>query len=168
MGRRGKPFECFKFRSLHRDAETRLRDLVASDAQSRVEWLADQKVRTDPRITHVGAWLRRTSLDNLPQLINVIKGDMSIVGPRPIGPNEGLRQFPANRSADEARYHRAVAGERPKQSELSRTSRPRHRRRAALFDVHRHQDRPTCGAGTSQHGRSSLTLRLPGIEGNYH
>jgi exopolysaccharide production protein ExoY len=91
VGRRGQTFECFKFRSMHHDAETRLRELMATDTEFRTEWLADQKVRKDPRITKVGAWLRRSSLDELPQLFNVIKGDMSIVGPRPIVPNEAVR-----------------------------------------------------------------------------
>ena len=84
MGRGGEAFPCLKFRSMAVDAQERLEQLLASDPQARAEWARDQKLRKDPRITPVGALLRKTSLDELPQLFNVLLGHMSIVGPRPI------------------------------------------------------------------------------------
>jgi lipopolysaccharide/colanic/teichoic acid biosynthesis glycosyltransferase len=84
IGRDGKSFRCLKFRSMAVDAETRLADLLASDPQARAEWEADHKLRHDPRVTRLGAFLRKSSLDELPQLINVLSGEMSLVGPRPI------------------------------------------------------------------------------------
>jgi exopolysaccharide production protein ExoY len=84
IGRGGQSFPCFKFRSMAVDAEQRLADLLASDPDARSEWEADHKLRNDPRVTKLGAFLRKTSLDELPQLFNVLRGDMSLVGPRPI------------------------------------------------------------------------------------
>lgn len=84
IGRRGKPFKCLKFRSMRPDADKVLKDLLASDAVARAEWEKDFKLKNDPRITRIGQFLRKTSLDELPQLFNIIKGDMSLVGPRPI------------------------------------------------------------------------------------
>lgn len=84
VGRYGAPFVCLKFRTMAVAAEDRLRDLLARDEQLRCEWECDQKMRCDPRVTPVGKVLRRFSLDELPQLFNVVRGDMSIVGPRPI------------------------------------------------------------------------------------
>jgi exopolysaccharide production protein ExoY len=88
IGRGGQSFPCFKFRSMAVDAEQRLADLLASDPDARSEWEADHKLRNDPRVTKLGAFLRKTSLDELPQLINVIRGDMDVVGPRPIVDDE--------------------------------------------------------------------------------
>ena len=84
IGEGGRRFRCLKFRSMHPDAESRLRQLLDSDPAARAEWAAHQKLSRDPRITSLGRFLRRTSLDELPQLINVLRGEMSLVGPRPM------------------------------------------------------------------------------------
>jgi lipopolysaccharide/colanic/teichoic acid biosynthesis glycosyltransferase len=84
IGRDGRHFRCFKFRSMGVDADARLARLLASDENARREWQADHKLKVDPRITRLGSFLRKTSLDEAPQLFNVLRGDMSLVGPRPI------------------------------------------------------------------------------------
>ncbi|TDH61068.1 sugar transferase [Dankookia rubra] len=84
IGRAGRPFPCLKFRSMVLDAETRLAELLASDPAAAEEWATRRKLPHDPRITRIGAFLRRTSLDELPQLLNVLRGEMSLVGPRPV------------------------------------------------------------------------------------
>ena len=91
VGRFGRPFKCYKFRSKAVNAQDILRELLASDPAARAEWEADHKLRNDPRITPIGQFLRKSSLDELPQLFNVIKGDMSVVGPRPIVLDEVVR-----------------------------------------------------------------------------
>jgi exopolysaccharide production protein ExoY len=84
----GRIFTCYKFRSMAPDAEQRLQALLDNDRDAAEQWAKYRKLRYDPRITRIGAFLRKTSLDELPQLINIIKGDMSIVGPRPIVQSE--------------------------------------------------------------------------------
>lgn len=84
IGKDGKPFPCFKFRTMCNNANKKLQELLANDAEARAEWEKDFKLKNDPRITKSGAFLRRTSLDELPQLLNVLRGEMSLVGPRPV------------------------------------------------------------------------------------
>jgi undecaprenyl-phosphate galactose phosphotransferase len=91
VGRDGVEFECIKFRTMVPNAEAVLRDVLAKDPQLRAEWERDHKLSDDPRVTFFGKFLRSTSLDELPQLWNVIKGDMSLVGPRPVTREELLR-----------------------------------------------------------------------------
>jgi exopolysaccharide production protein ExoY len=90
-GRHGRSFGCLKFRTMVHNAEQVLTDLLHQDEELRAEWMRDQKLRNDPRITTIGRFLRRTSLDELPQLWNVLKGDMSLVGPRPVVREEWTR-----------------------------------------------------------------------------
>jgi exopolysaccharide production protein ExoY len=91
VGRDGRLFWCLKFRTMVPNAEEVLQRLLASDATLRAEWESDQKLRDDPRVTPAGRFLRNTSLDELPQLWNVLKGEMSLVGPRPVTREELLR-----------------------------------------------------------------------------
>ena len=94
IGKDGKTFQCFKFRSMVVDADRRLAELLERDPQARAEWATNQKLRNDPRITRLGAFLRKSSLDELPQLLNIIRGDMSVVGPRPIVESEIVKYGP--------------------------------------------------------------------------
>ncbi len=91
IGAQGKSFKCWKFRSMVLDAEAVLRDVLENDPEARAEWERDFKLRNDPRITPIGRFLRSTSLDELPQLLNVLTGEMSLVGPRPIVADEVVR-----------------------------------------------------------------------------
>ncbi len=84
VGSHGRLFRCFKFRTMYLQSDRMLRELLASDEQARAEWAKDRKLTRDPRITPIGNFLRRTSLDELPQLFNVLRGEMSLIGPRPI------------------------------------------------------------------------------------
>jgi Undecaprenyl-phosphate galactose phosphotransferase WbaP len=88
IGRDGKLFPCVKFRTMVLDAETLLQQMLAEDEEMRKEYLNYHKLRNDPRVTRVGRFLRKTSLDELPQLWNVLRGEMSLVGPRPYLPRE--------------------------------------------------------------------------------
>lgn len=88
VGRGGYSFGCLKFRTMVVDADERLQALLEIDPAAREEWARTQKLRNDPRITKVGRFLRRSSLDELLQLVNVLRGEMSLVGPRPIVENE--------------------------------------------------------------------------------
>jgi exopolysaccharide production protein ExoY len=91
VGRGGQMFPCLKFRTMVPDAEHALRELLESNPELQAEWVRDHKLRHDPRVTRLGRFLRRTSLDELPQLVNVLRGEMSLVGPRPVVREELLR-----------------------------------------------------------------------------
>jgi len=96
VGRSGKLFGCLKFRSMVIDSQARLETLLANDPAARAEWEATRKLKNDPRITRIGRFLRSTSLDELPQLINVLRGEMSLVGPRPVQEAEIDRYYGAS------------------------------------------------------------------------
>ena len=84
IGKGGKSFICFKFRTMAPDADAVLQKVLADNPQLQEEWRRQQKLCDDPRVTRLGKFLRKTSLDELPQLFNVFRGDMSLVGPRPV------------------------------------------------------------------------------------
>tara|TARA_X000000950_G_scaffold266597_1_gene342250 strand:+ start:126 stop:779 length:654 start_codon:yes stop_codon:yes gene_type:complete len=84
IGKNNKPFKCIKFRTMHPEAEDILDNLVKNNEKLRIEYKETHKLKNDPRITKIGKFLRKTSLDELPQLFNVLRMEMSIVGPRPI------------------------------------------------------------------------------------
>lgn len=88
LGRYGKPFRVWKFRSMHADADARLKRLIAENPDMADEWASNFKLADDPRVTLLGRFLRRTSLDELPQLFNVLCGEMALIGPRPIVEDE--------------------------------------------------------------------------------
>jgi Undecaprenyl-phosphate galactose phosphotransferase WbaP len=96
LGEGGKPIRIYKFRSMAVDAEARLQEMLTTEPALRTEYEATYKLRDDPRITPLGRWLRRTSLDELPQLFNVLHGDLSLVGPRPIVADEIAKYGPAS------------------------------------------------------------------------
>ncbi|MBF0565218.1 MAG: undecaprenyl-phosphate galactose phosphotransferase WbaP [Nitrospirae bacterium] len=83
IGKGGRSFKCYKFRTMVKDAEDRLTELLRSNADLRDEWEKYWKITNDPRVTRIGAFLRKTSLDELPQIFNVLKGEMSLIGARP-------------------------------------------------------------------------------------
>ena len=91
IGRDGKMFDCLKFRTMRRDADRLLRELLDQNPVLLQEWRACQKLRNDPRIHPIGHFLRISSLDELPQFVNVLRGEMSVVGPRPIVEDEMIR-----------------------------------------------------------------------------
>jgi Undecaprenyl-phosphate galactose phosphotransferase WbaP len=88
LGMNGKPIKVLKFRSMYKNSDEMLAKLLAEDPGAKVEWESNFKLKNDPRITRMGKFLRRTSLDELPQVLNVIKGEMSLIGPRPIVDDE--------------------------------------------------------------------------------
>ena len=88
LGKDGKKFGMYKFRTMCVDADQKLKELLEKDEDARREWEENRKLKNDPRITKVGKILRKTSLDEVPQFINVLKGDMSLVGPRAVVDDE--------------------------------------------------------------------------------
>jgi len=84
IGKRGRVFNCYKFRTMVVDAEQQLEHLLQQRPELRAQWESERKLRHDPRVSRLGYFLRKSSLDELPQLINVIRGEMSLVGPRPV------------------------------------------------------------------------------------
>ncbi len=84
IGKNGKPFPCYKFRSMVLNSQEMLQKYLAENSAAREEWERDFKLKEDPRVTPIGKVLRRTSLDELPQIFNVLRGEMSLVGPRPV------------------------------------------------------------------------------------
>jgi lipopolysaccharide/colanic/teichoic acid biosynthesis glycosyltransferase len=84
QGLNGKHFKAYKFRSMVMDAEKKLESVLDADPRLKEEWETTHKLRDDPRVTRIGKILRRTSFDEFPQLINILKGEMSLIGPRPV------------------------------------------------------------------------------------
>jgi exopolysaccharide production protein ExoY len=91
VGKHGQPFSCLKFRTMVTDADRMLHSLLEQDEGLKAEWIQNHKLKNDPRVTRIGRFLRQTSLDELPQLWNVLRGEMSLVGPRPVVREELLR-----------------------------------------------------------------------------
>ena len=84
VGRSGRPFRCYKFRTMNVAAENELQTILENDISARQQWMDRFKLENDPRVTTLGRWLRKTCLDEIPQIWNVLRGDMSWVGPRPV------------------------------------------------------------------------------------
>ncbi|WP_107815033.1 sugar transferase [Celeribacter persicus] len=99
VGRNGKVFQFYKLRSMHINADELLVKLCRENSEIAEEWQTFQKLRNDPRITKIGHFIRKTSLDELPQLLNIFKGDMSFVGPRPFMPGQQMLYEAANGKA---------------------------------------------------------------------
>lgn len=99
IGRGGKPFTCYKFRTMYQDADKRLKELLESNILLNDEWNRSHKLKNDPRVTAIGRFLRRTSLDEFPQFWNVLRGDLSVVGPRPVVREELIKFYGSNASA---------------------------------------------------------------------
>jgi exopolysaccharide production protein ExoY len=97
IGRGGKCFLCLKFRTMYPDADSRLQILLKENPNLKKEWEENFKLKNDPRVTPIGRFLRKTSLDELPQFWNVLKGDLSVVGPRPLVRTE-LQRFLGKRA----------------------------------------------------------------------
>ena len=88
VGKNGKLFQVYKFRTMYVDADKKLKEILDKDPNARKEWKKYRKLKNDPRVTRIGKFLRKTSLDELPQIINILKGEMSLVGPRPVTQEE--------------------------------------------------------------------------------
>lgn len=130
IGVQGRGFDCLKFRSMRKDAQERLAELLARDPSARAEWEESQKLRHDPRVTPLGDFLRRTSLDELPQLINLVRGEMNLVGPRPIVEAETARY------GTRLRYYQAVKPGITGLWQVSGRSSVGYRRRVAMDTVY--------------------------------
>lgn len=104
IGKNGKPFKMLKFNSMVDNADKVLEEYLQENKSAAKEYRKYKKIKNDPRITKVGAFLRRTSLDELPQVINVVKGDMSLIGPRPYLPKE---------KEDMDKYYRIITSVKP-------------------------------------------------------
>ncbi|MDP3493647.1 MAG: sugar transferase [Hyphomonadaceae bacterium] len=102
VGRDGRTFTVYKFRTMRIDAQERLDNLLATDAEAAAEWAKFQKLKRDPRVTVLGRFLRKSSLDELPQLLNIVRGEMSVIGPRPVTSGE------IHRYGQEYPYYTAV------------------------------------------------------------
>ena len=96
-GKGGKKFRIYKFRSMCIDADKKLKEYLAENEEARKEFEENQKLKDDPRITKIGNFLRKTSLDELPQMINILKGEMSFIGPRPVVDGE-IEKYGANKN----------------------------------------------------------------------
>lgn len=130
IGQGGRGFPCYKFRSMVPNSAEVLQHILATDPQARCEWDRDHKLRRDPRVTRLGAFLRKTSLDELPQFLNVLAGQMSIVGPRPIVLEEVGRY---------GRYFDAYCAQRPGLTglwQISGRNNTSYRRRVAIDTVY--------------------------------
>lgn len=106
IGYNGTVFRCFKYRSMAKDAKERFAQYLQSNPAALAEWEATQKLQHDPRITQVGWFLRKSSLDELPQLFNILRGDMTCVGPRPVTADELCQRY----SSSARHYLRARPG----------------------------------------------------------
>lgn len=93
VGKKGEPIECWKFRTMYQNAEQKLEEILSQSPTLKKEWDTYFKLKADPRISAVGKFLRKTSLDELPQFWNVLKGDLSVVGPRPVTEEEVQKYF---------------------------------------------------------------------------
>jgi len=93
IGRGGIPFRCYKFRTMYQNAEDILNKILASDQIKQKEWDETHKLKDDPRVTRIGWFLRKSSLDELPQFWNALRGDLSVVGPRPVVEEEIIKHF---------------------------------------------------------------------------
>ena len=103
VGKDGKKFKVLKFRSMYMDADKKLKEILKNDPKAKEEWEKTFKLKNDPRITPIGKFLRKTSLDELPQFINVLKGEMSVVGPRPVVEEELIKSY-----KDKAKMYKSV------------------------------------------------------------
>lgn len=110
IGCGGRPFRCLKFRSMVVDAEAVLQRLLATNPSARQQWMRSRKLSDDPRVTRIGRLLRVTSLDELPQLLNVLRGDMSLVGPRPVVMEELVEHYGPIASAHYLSVRPGIAG----------------------------------------------------------